>query len=190
MFVCPTNKLASKYGKDGCTINKFFGIGLTEQTKMARFDDSPYDTIVFDEIFFSSVRKLARIKRYCDEHPEKIIIATGDSMQLECIDCITNQHNYDEYYNRCVDLIFPVNVFLKENKLLKDKKDNETLMAFKRDIFDLAKPVVKTIRKYSKLTKEWNTTDNIAYRNSTYQRISEEARRRILNQLEPKGGRS
>jgi hypothetical protein len=43
----------------------------------------PYDTIVFDEIFFSSIRKLARIKRYCDEHPDKIVIATGDTSQLE-----------------------------------------------------------------------------------------------------------
>ena len=108
LFVCPTNKLASKYGEDGCTINRFFAIGLTEDTKMAKFDDSPYDTVVFDEIFFSSVRKLARIKRYCEEHPEKIIIATGDTCQLESIDCITNQHDYDEYYNRCIDLIFPV----------------------------------------------------------------------------------
>jgi len=49
---------------------------MTEQTQMAKFDDGPYDTIVFDEIFFSSIRKLARIKRYCDEHPEKIVIAT------------------------------------------------------------------------------------------------------------------
>ena len=53
---------------------------------MAKFDDSPFDTIVFDEIFFSCVRKLARIKRYCEERPEKIVIATGDTNQLECID--------------------------------------------------------------------------------------------------------
>ena len=150
-----------------------------------RFDDIPYDTIVFDEIFFSSVRKLARIKRYCEEHPEKIIIATGDTCQLESIDCITNQHDYDEYYNRCVDLIFPVNMFLKENKRLKDPRDKETLKAFKNDIFDESIPVEKTVRKYFKLIKEWNTTDNIAYRNTTCQKVSEEARRRILNKLEP-----
>ncbi len=46
---------------------------------MAKFDDSPYDTIVFDESFLSSVRKLARIKRYCDENPEKKAIASGDA---------------------------------------------------------------------------------------------------------------
>ena len=78
LFACPTNKLASNYGDNGCTINRFFSIGMTEDSKMATFDDSPYDTIVFDEIFFSSVRKLARIKRYCDEHPDKIVKATGE----------------------------------------------------------------------------------------------------------------
>ena len=69
---------------------------MTELTQMAKFDDGPYDTIVFEEIFFCSIRKLARIKRYCEEHPDKIVIATGDTSQLESIDCITNQHNYDE----------------------------------------------------------------------------------------------
>ena len=77
LFVCPTNKLANNYKEDGCTINKFFGIGLTEDTKMAKFDDSGYDAIVFDEIFFCSVRNLARIKRYCESNPEKIVVAKG-----------------------------------------------------------------------------------------------------------------
>ena len=98
---------------------------------MAKFDDSPYDTIAFDEIFFSSVRKLARIKRYCHEQPEKIVIATRDTNQLESIDCITNQHNYDEYYNKCVDLIFPDSMCLRENRRLKRKRDKETLTQFK-----------------------------------------------------------
>ena len=40
LFVCPTNKLASNYQEHGCTINKLFGIGLTEGTKMAKFNDS------------------------------------------------------------------------------------------------------------------------------------------------------
>ena len=87
--------------------------------------------------------------RYCDEHPEKIIIATGDSMQLECIDGITDQREYDEYYNRCVDLIFRVNRFRKENKRLTDKNGKDTLKAFKRDVFDLRIPVEETIRQLS-----------------------------------------
>ena len=40
LFVCPTIKLANNYMEDGCTVNKFLGIGLTEDTKMAKFDDN------------------------------------------------------------------------------------------------------------------------------------------------------
>ncbi|MFM7978455.1 MAG: hypothetical protein ACKPKO_03985, partial [Candidatus Fonsibacter sp.] len=43
LFVCPTNKLANNYKEHGCTINKFFGVGLTEGTRMAKFDDTGYD---------------------------------------------------------------------------------------------------------------------------------------------------
>ncbi|MFM7985148.1 MAG: hypothetical protein ACKPKO_38100 [Candidatus Fonsibacter sp.] len=44
---------------------------------MAKFDGSGYDAIVFDEILFCSVRHLAKTKRYCDNNPDNIVIATG-----------------------------------------------------------------------------------------------------------------
>ena len=44
---------------------------MTEESHMAKFDDSPYDVIVFDEIYFANVRMLARIKRYADNNPNK-----------------------------------------------------------------------------------------------------------------------
>ena len=127
LFVCPTNKLASNYKEDGCTINKFFSIGLTEDTNMAKFDDSGYDTTVFDKICFCSVRNLARIKRYCERNPENIVVATRDTHQLECIDCTTNQNDYDEYYNKCAAMIFPVGMFFRESERLKSNKDKKTL---------------------------------------------------------------
>ena len=185
LYVCPTNKLAYNYGVDGCTINRFFGIGLTEESRLAKFDASAYDTIVFDEIFFSSIRKLARIKRYCEEHPEKIVIATGDACQLESIDCITNQLDYDAYYDSCIDQIFPVSMYFRESKRLKDPKDRELLRKLKQDIFDEGIPVEKTIRKYFKLVKDWTTTYNIAYRNSTCGSISKAVREQILRKFEP-----
>ena len=136
LFVCPTNKLACKYGEHGCTVNRFFGIGLTDNSRMAMFDDSVYDTVVFDEICFCSVRKLAKIKQYCESHPENIDLATGDTNQLQCIDCITNQHIYHKYYNQCIDTIFPNSMYLKVNKRLESQEDRETLANVKRDIFD------------------------------------------------------
>ena len=179
LFVCPTNLLATKYGEDGITINRFFGIGLSEENRAKCFDHSPYDVVVFDEIFFSSIRKLARIKRFCEEHPNKIVIATGDTNQLESIDLITNRHDYDEYFNRCIDLVFPSNIFLRENKRLKDPRQRETLKNFKADIFDETIPTITTLRKYFKIAKESNTIFNIAYKNSTCAEVSERVRKRF-----------
>ena len=185
LFVCPTNKLASDYGEHGCTVNRFFGIGLTEDSKMARFDDSDYDTIVFDEILLCCVRKLSRIKHYCESHPEKIVVATGDTSQLKCIEPITNQHDYHEYYNHCVDMIFATNLFFREIKRLKDKESKEKLMCFKRDIFDEDIPKEQTIRKYFPLVRTLKTTRNIAYRNSTCSWASQLVRSEILRKTSP-----
>ena len=105
LFVCPTNVLCIKYGVNGVTLNKFFGIGMTETSRMAKFNEFLYDTIVFDEVFFYSVRKLGMLKRYCDEHPDKIVLATGDTNQLETIDVVSNQLNPDVYTNYCLNSI-------------------------------------------------------------------------------------
>jgi len=181
LFVCPTNKLTCKYGQNGCTINKFFGIGLSEHTKLAKFNDTEYDTIVFDEILFCNIRMLSRIHKYCNDHPDKICIATGDSNQLKTIDIITNLHDYDEYYNRCIDIIFPNNMYFHENKRLKKQEDKEVLKSFKHDIFNEHIPIETTIRKYFKITKNNKTINNIAYRNITCASVSKRVRNEMLN---------
>jgi hypothetical protein len=87
LFICPTNELAEKYGKDGLTINKLFGFGVTEEEQkfMKKFNADEYDTIVFDEIFFNNVKILARISNYVKNNPENIIIATGDThLEKQC----------------------------------------------------------------------------------------------------------
>ena len=102
-----------------------------------------------------------------------------DTNQLECIDCITNQHDYDEYYNRCVDLIFPDKMYFKENKRLKKKKDKDTLGQFKQDIFNESIPTETTVKKYFKLTKDL-TVYNVAYKNATCEKVSKRVRAELL----------
>ena len=121
LFVCPTNKLVQKYKAAGITINKFFSIGINANAKMSKFDDSNYDTIVFDEIYMSDLQKLARIKKYCDDNPDKIIIATGDTSQLEPINSLSNQFDYDYYSDHCINQIFKYEIYLEENKRLKNR---------------------------------------------------------------------
>ncbi len=179
LFVCPTNKLASNYKDKGVTMNKFFGIGLTEETRHTPFDSSQYDTVVFDEIFFANIKNLSRIKRYCDEHPEKIIIATGDTDQLECIDLITNQKNYDEYCNFCINVIFPDSIKLKENKRLKSKEHQKLLKRIKKDIFNESLPVRDIIERYFKMVDKLTTSFNIAFKNKTCEDVSQKVRRML-----------
>ena len=115
--------------------------------KMTKFDDSSYDVIVFDEIYFANITMLAKIKRYSETHPDKIIIATGDTCQLETIDLISSEIDYDEYMNHCINIIFPNNICLKENKRLKTEEDKDKLKHFKADIFNKAIPIITTLRK-------------------------------------------
>ena len=55
LFICPTNKLVLKYeeaGIDAVTIHKFFNIqieGIADK-KIAKFDRTPFDSFVFDEV--------------------------------------------------------------------------------------------------------------------------------------------
>ena len=115
LFVCTTNKLVQKYGASGITINKSFSIGISSNanSKMAKFDDTSFDTIVFDEIYMSDMNKLARIKKYCDENPDKIIIATGDTSQLEPINSLSNQFDYDYYSDFCINQIFKYEIYFR-----------------------------------------------------------------------------
>ncbi len=62
------------------TLNKFFG-EIGEGKTVAPFNDEEFDVIVFDEIYFASLRMLAKIKHYSETHTNKIIIATGDTCQ-------------------------------------------------------------------------------------------------------------
>jgi hypothetical protein len=134
---------------------------------MTKFDDSEYDTVVFDEIVFHNTFILRKIKRYCENNPEKIIIATGDTDQLETVDITTNTQDKSNYTDRCIDLIFKNRMHFKENKRLKSQQDKDILKQFKIDIFNNMIPIEDTITKYFKIVKEGKTNHNIAYRNNT-----------------------
>ena len=182
LFVCPTNKLVQNNRESGVTLNQFFGVGMSEDggvTRMSKFNDKPYDVIVFDEIYFASVRMLAKVKRYSELNPDKIVLATGDTDQLESIDLISDSINHDTYMNHCIDTIFPNSVLLKENKRLKTDIDKATLARVKEDIFNEDIPIRDTIRRYFKRTKLVKTATNIAFRNSTCELVAKAVRKNL-----------
>ena len=67
---------------------------INDEDSRKKFDHSEYDVIVFDEIYLADIRMVAKIKKFCIEHPDKIIIATGDTCQLDPINEYTNTKNY------------------------------------------------------------------------------------------------
>ena len=184
LFVCPTNVLAQKFtsttcneNTTGCTINKFFSIGMSEDSRMAKFDDSPYDVIVFDEIYFSSLDVLTRIKHYSESNPDKIILATGDTCQLEPIKELSNAVGFNEYSDQCINVIFQYGITLKENKRLKSEEDKHRLKQAKQDIFNKM-PRREFIKKYFKFTSNMSQSDrNVALTNETTFQVVQQIRK-------------
>jgi hypothetical protein len=145
---------------------------------MEKFDDSAYDTIVFDEIYFSDIQKMARIKNYCDRNPDKIIIATGDTSQLQPINELSNQFEYAEYADNCINKIFKYEIYLEENKRLKSDDDKKKLKQIKADIFNKDIPLIDTIKKYFKFTTNITKSENnIAFMNDTCKEVAKHIRK-------------
>ena len=181
LFVCPTNKLAQNNGVNGVTINKFFGMTINNEESLSKIDASQYDVIVFDEIYFVEICKLSKIKNFVDNNKDKIIIASGDTSQLEPINDYSNQKKYDEYADECINSIFPYEIYLTENKRLKSDDDKTKLKQIKKEIFDVNIPIMTTVNKYFKYTTDiTQSRKNIAYKNDT---CNEESnyRRKTLN---------
>jgi hypothetical protein len=93
---------------------------------------------------------------------------------------MTNTYTDTEaYLNQCVDLVFPFQLYLRENKRLTTPEDKEKLRLFKRDIFDPTIPPPRTVAKYFKLTDQPDTDFNIAYFNATCKTVAERTRERM-----------
>jgi hypothetical protein len=168
LFVCPTNVLVQNYKECGVTVNKFFSMSVEIDDFMSKFDSSGYDVIVFDEIYMSCILKLRKIKQYSESNPDKIIIATGDTCQLEPIDKLSNTMSYEKYADHCINSIFPNEIFLFINKRLKSEEDKLMLKQIKLDIFNEDIPMIETISKYFKFTTEvTQSLKNIAFLNNT-----------------------
>ncbi len=75
--------------------------------RMAKFDGSSYNVIVFDEIYIANIVMLAKPKRYSENNTDKTILATGDTNQLETIDVVSNQIDYETYTDHCINTISP-----------------------------------------------------------------------------------
>eukprot|EP00438_Fugacium_kawagutii_P027024 Skav232522 [mRNA] locus=scaffold1096:1054611:1057742:- [translate_table: standard] len=175
LFVVHSNELGQQCGCDWVTINKFFGIAFGDE-RLEPFDSSGYDVIVFDEIYFHNVSKWAMIWDFERKHPDKIILATGDTNQLKSPEHISNVVPFEEYANHCINLIFKKNIMLYECKRVKTVEDRQMIKDVKRLIYD-GLPFQTIIDRHFGWTEEILMTDNsIGYTNRTCRVVSKRVR--------------
>ena len=108
----------------------------------------------------------------------KIIIATGDTLQLNPVQELTNTKEYREYADEIIDNIFEHNILLKICKRLHTEEDKQKLNNIKADIFENKISTTKLIEKYFRYTNEIASSKyNIAYLNKTCKNVSSEIRK-------------
>ena len=178
LLVCPCNELC-KNNEWAVTTNTFFATGVNDDTIMKKFDDEPYDVIIFDEIYKNDLSMLTKIKHYSENNPNKLIYATGDTSQNKPINALSTEIEHKEYAYHCISIIFPNQINLNVNKRLKLDKDKEKLNNVKQDILNEDIPIYKTIYKYFKMTNE-PSEYNISYRNEIARDVSK-TKRQLLN---------
>ena len=130
-----------------------------------------------------------RDRKFCIEHPDKIIIATGDTCQLDPINEYTNTKNYAEYADECINQIFTFEIYLEENKRLESEEDKVKLKNFKKEILDNDIDMNTTIKKYFRFTQDiTKSLKNIAYKNDTCKEVSKHIRKKLNKKSEYEAG--
>ena len=186
LFVVPQNMLKQEIDCDAETLNKFFSIPVFKGDDLPRFDYSGYQVIVFDEIYMASPYILNKIRAFCENNPNLIIIGAGDVKQLPSIEPYTNCQNVEEYVDSCIDIIFKYNIFLKICKRVGDKdteegeRNRKKLDEMYHDWWVKKMDVYDWILKHFKFTRDvMQSENNIAYTNMRCQAVSSEVRRRL-----------
>jgi hypothetical protein len=122
---------------------------------------------------------LTRIKNYCKNNPDKIIVGTGDCNQLPPVNYCLNQVDYKEYYEECLNIMFPNEIYFNIPKRVKSQSDIDKLQDIEQLLLYTNTPISEIVKKYFKTTKQVITTENIALRNKISQYVSNEVRKQM-----------
>ena len=191
LFVVPTNRQLQEIqdkGIEATTYNKFFSIAVHEDVgeKLPIYDYSPYDVIVFDEIYMLNLYTLNKVWQFMENNTHIIRIATGDVKQLEGVETMTNCQDPATYIDNCIDTMFKYNIFLKICKRVgaKDSVEGERNRTILNDMYndwwENNIPRKEFILKYSYLTDDIMASEhNIAYTNMRCENVANEIRDRL-----------
>ena len=93
--------------------------------KLDELDFTEFDVIVFDEVYFSNLNVYSKMKQFVEKNEDKIIIATGDCMQLKPVQELTNTRDYHTYADEIIDNMFPSKINPKICKRLNNQEDKD-----------------------------------------------------------------
>ena len=186
LFVVPHNRLAQEISCEAVTLNKFFSIPVDKGDSLPLYYHDDYNVIVFDEIYMSNMFVLNKVRQFALNHPEKIIIGTGDTKQLPPIQDLTNTQYHETYADNCIDIIFKHNIFLKVCKRVggKDTPEGEKGREIMKNLYDdfwvNNLPIEDIIKKYFRFSSDvMDGNENIAYTNIRCRMVANEVRRRM-----------
>ena len=188
LFVVPTNKLLQEKEVEATTYNKFFSIAVHEDVgeKLPAFDYSPFNVVVFDEVYMSNLYVLDKVRRFIKENPDIIVIGTGDVKQLQGVEVMTNCQNPAVYIDNCIDIVFKYNIFLEVCKRVGAKdseegdRNREIINNMYNDFWESKLPIQDIIPKYFETTDDIMASEhNIAYTNIRCRNVANEIRNRL-----------
>ena len=177
-MVAPSNELVKDILNDGIisvTVHRFFGCGITEESRSRPFDDSKFDVIVFDEIYLNDLPFLSKIYKYIHSHPEKIVLATGDTFQNDPVMPLSSRFEHEPYAEHIMSILFPNQMFFTKKKL-NNEADRAKLQKLKACLVNEEQDVLRVLRKYHKFTSEIDTLNNISLMNNIAEEVSISAR--------------
>lgn len=138
---------------------------------MKKIDISEYDVICFDEFYSNNYSIKRLIDAYITNNPTKKFIACGDILQNDPIgdnEDVDTEEERNIDHEKIVNMMFPTQIQLEIDKRHKTEEDRQKMYKFKKDIFDLTKPVFETVKKYFNVftdIAELKTDMNITYSN-------------------------
>ena len=188
LFVVPTNRLLKEKEVEATTYNKFFSIAVHEDVgeKLPAFDYSPFNVVVFDEVYMSNLYVLDKVRRLIKENPDIIVIGTGDVKQSQGVEVMTNCQNPAVYIDNCIDIVFAYNIFLEVCKRVGAKdseegdRNREIINNMYNDFWESKLPIQDIIPKYFETTDDIMASEhNIAYTNIRCRNVVNEIRNRL-----------
>jgi hypothetical protein len=167
LVACPGNK-QTRCSEFGVTYHALCARGVDEVTKKDIRLSKPQlkaDIIICEEVFQLSLSAKTMLWEYMQAHPETIFIANGDMGQCDPVDkvsCWNLDIDQDQYHQRIIDQMFPVQI---ELQIPKRWADPTWVYALRVDLDAGELSQSEIIRKYTRLTDKWdNDSTYFGYR--------------------------